>query len=169
MPATAIRYTTTQTATMLGITPGRVRQLAHGRGVGARTIDGWMFSTADIEALRERAPGRPRADIEPRDYLTLSPQEATLIVAALNDHLRTPGIGERDELMLTVLDSVGPDAEGDRLDEMYGVSDWKGLVVRVSALSHEQAAMVMDAAEAYWGLDPHADNIEDDLHAVGLI
>lgn len=166
MPTT---YTAAQVAAMLGVTVGRVRQLAHSRSVGERTIDGWQFTGGDVVALRDRKPGRPHTDIEPRDFLTLSPQEATLIVAALNGHLRTPGVGERDELMLTVLDSVGPDAEGDRLDEMYGVSDWKGLVVRVSSLSHEQAAMVMDAAEAYWDLAPHADNIEDDLHAVGLI
>lgn len=147
-------YTTNEAAAMLGITPGRLRQLATGRRAGKRTIEGWRFTDADIAALRDRPAGRPSSDTPlVRDFLTLSPEEAQLIVAALNGHLRTEGISPRDELLLSILDCVGPGAEGDRLDEIFGVPKWRALVVRLSALTEAQCAMVLDAAEAFWHKD----------------
>lgn len=147
-------YTTNEAAAMLGITPGRLRQLATGRRAGKRTIEGWRFTDADIAALRDRPAGRPpREALRIRDFLTLAPEEARLIVAALNGHLRTEGIAARDELLLAILDSVGPDAEGDRLDELYSVTDWRALIVRISALTDAQAALVLDAIEAFWRSD----------------
>ena len=144
-------YTTNEAAAMLGITPGRLRQLATGHRAGKRTIEGWRFTGADIAALRDRPAGRPASDApRVRDFLTLSLEEARLIVAALNGHLRTEGISPRDELLLSILDSVGPDAEGERLDEIYGVTEWRAIIVRLSALTEAQCAMVLDAAEAFW-------------------
>lgn len=144
-------YTTDEAATMLGITPDRVRKLALAGRAGTRGIYGWQFSPEDIAALRDRPPGRPpREALRIRDFLTLSPEEARLITAALNGHLRTEGISPRDELLLSILDSVGPDAEGERLDKIYGVTEWRALIVRLSALTDTQAAMVLDAAEAFW-------------------
>lgn len=162
-------YTTNKAAAMLGITPGRLRQLATGRRAGKRTIEGWRFTDADIAALRDRPAGRPSSDTPlVRDFLTLSPEEAQLIVAALNGHLRTEGIAARDELLLAILDSVGPDAEGDRLDELYSVTDWRALIVRISALTDAQAALVLDAIEAFWhgDLDLPANEL---LGNVGLL
>lgn len=163
-------YTTNQAAAMLGITPGRLRQIAMTGRAGTRTIDGWRFSDADIAALRHRKPGRPSdSDVYVRDFLTISPQEARLIVAALNGHIRTPAwVSERDELLLAVLDSVGPDAEGERLDEQYGVTDWRSLIVRIAGLTDAQARMVFDAAERFWASD-HERGADELLSEVGLL
>src|SRR5690606_4779303 len=162
-------YTTNQAAAMLGITPGRLRQLAMTGRAGTRTIEGWRFSDADIAALRDRKPGRPSdSDVRVRDFLTLTPEEARLIVAALNRHIRTPGVSDRDELLLSILDSVGPDAEGERLDEQYGVTDWRSLIVRIAALTDAQAGMVFDAAERFWASD-HERGTDELLSEVGLL
>lgn len=166
MPTT---YTTAEAAALLGVTPGRLRQIATEGRAGERTIQGWRFRDSDLAALRTRQPGRPRVDLEPRDVLTLSPQEATLVVAALNGHVRTPGVAAQQELLLSVFDSCGPDCEGERLDEVHGVADWRGLIARIAALSDAQADMVLEAAAAFWELGGHADHIADDLHTVGLV
>ena len=85
-------YTTNQAAAMLGITPGRLRQIAMTGRAGTRTIEGWRFSDADIAALRDRKPGRPSdTDVYVRDFLTLIPQEARLIVTAPPLAPGTPG------------------------------------------------------------------------------
>ena len=47
-------------AVELGITPRRVAALARSRGVGKRLGVRYVFSPADVEALRVRQPGRPR-------------------------------------------------------------------------------------------------------------
>jgi len=54
-------YGVEQVAEELGITPARVRALATSRGVGAHLGRGetWVFRRADIEAMRDRKPGRP--------------------------------------------------------------------------------------------------------------
>lgn len=161
-------YTTNEAAAMLGITPGRLREIAYTGRAGHRTIEGWRFTDEDIARLRNRRPGRPSADVRVRDFLTLSPQEARLIVAALNGHIRTQGVPERDELLLAILDSVGPDAEGERLDELYGVTDWRSLIVRIAALTDAQAWMVFDAAERFWASD-HERGTDELLSEVGLL
>lgn len=161
-------YTTNEAAAMLGITPGRLREIAYTGRAGHRTIEGWRFTDEDIARLRNRRPGRPSADVRVRDFLTLSPQEARLILAALNGHIRTPGVSERDELLLAILDSVGPDAEGERLDELYGVTDWRSLIVRIAALTDAQAGMVFDAAERFWASD-HERGTDELLSEVGLL
>lgn len=162
-------YTTNQAAAMLGITPGRLRQIAMTGRAGTRTIEGWRFSDADIAALRDRKPGRPSdTDVRVRDFLTLSPQEARLIVAALNCHIRTPGVSDRYELVLFILDSVGPDANGERLDELYGVTNWRALIARIADLTDAQAAMVFDAAERFWASDYERD-ADKVLSDVGLL
>lgn len=104
----------------------------------------------------------------PYDFLTLSPAEARLIVAALNGHVATPGIPARDELALAITDSCGPDAEGERLDTLYGVRDWRALVARISALSDPQAADVLAAATAFWSGD-HGLYLDESLQRVGLL
>lgn len=56
--------TVDQVAAELGIVPRTVRQLAQHRGVGLRVEGGnravWLFTPADLEALRERKVGRPK-------------------------------------------------------------------------------------------------------------
>lgn len=141
-------YTTAEAAATLGVSQARVRQLAQDRKLGERTIDGWRFTTADITRMERRPAGRPPQRV--RDYLTLSPNEAALITDMLNGHLRTEGVAARDELTLSLIDSVGPNAEGARLDTQHGVEDWRSLVVRVTGLSEPQAAGVIDAAGRYW-------------------
>ena len=53
-------YSADEVAAELGITPQRVRALAQSRGVGTK-VGGymWTFTSRDIEAMRERKPGRP--------------------------------------------------------------------------------------------------------------
>lgn len=89
----------------------------------------------------------------PFEFLTLTRPEAMLIVASLNGHLRTPGISAYDELTLTIADSLGPDAEGERLDTYYGVEDWRELLARILALTEPQSAAVLDAVERFWDAD----------------
>lgn len=52
--------TTAEAALELGISEGRVRQLADSRNVGRKVGDRRYFTPADVDAMRERAPGRPR-------------------------------------------------------------------------------------------------------------
>ncbi len=52
--------TTAQVAALLGISRDRVPRLARSRGVGRRVGRDWLFSPAEVAALRLRKPGRPR-------------------------------------------------------------------------------------------------------------
>ena len=47
-------------ARTLGITSARVRALAVSRKVGTKVGRDWIFTLQDIEAMRERKPGRPK-------------------------------------------------------------------------------------------------------------
>lgn len=105
--------------------------------------------------------------MKPFEFLTLHPNEARLIVAALNGHLRGEGIAAYDELRLSIGDSCGPDAEGGRLDEMYEVGDWRMFVQRIYSLTEAQAASVLNAAASFW--DAGGDSIEEQLADVGLL
>jgi hypothetical protein len=50
-----------EVAAQLGITGRRVRALAESRGLGAKVgKNTWVFRAADVEAMRERVPGRPK-------------------------------------------------------------------------------------------------------------
>lgn len=51
--------TAPQAAERLGVSPGRVRQLAVARGVGKRVGRDWIFTEADLAAMTDRRPGRP--------------------------------------------------------------------------------------------------------------
>lgn len=51
---------TRHAAAILNLTPKRVRELAKSRGVGQQLGREWVFRRADIEAMRNRRPGRPR-------------------------------------------------------------------------------------------------------------
>lgn len=104
----------------------------------------------------------------PYEFLTLTPPEARLIVAALNGHLRTAGIAAHSELAISIADSCGPDCEGDRLDTLYGVADWERLVARVTHLTEDQADAVLTSAAAFWAgdLDLYTDEA---LQNVGLL
>lgn len=55
-------YTTVQAAAEIGLTPGRVRQLARSLGVGRHHGRDWMFSEADIAALRARDAGDTKGE-----------------------------------------------------------------------------------------------------------
>ena len=58
--------TTTQIAARLGITPGRVRQLAQARGLGTLVTPNLrLYTEADAERMRGRTPGRPRKRRDP--------------------------------------------------------------------------------------------------------
>jgi hypothetical protein len=53
--------TTSQAAKELGVHPSRVRRMATARGIGMKLTDRlWVFSAAEVEAMRVRKPGRPR-------------------------------------------------------------------------------------------------------------
>lgn len=52
-------YTTADAAANLGISIRRVQQLAASRELGTRVGRDILFAAADIEAMRERTPGRP--------------------------------------------------------------------------------------------------------------
>jgi len=157
-------YTTNQAAAMLGITPGRLRQIAMTGRAGHRTIEGWRFTDEDIARLRHRRPGRPSADVRVRDFLTLSPQEARLIVAALKRRSRTPGVSERYELLISILNSV---SHAKCFDELYGPG-WRSLIARIADLTDAQARMVFDAAERFWASD-HERETDELLSEVGLL
>jgi len=51
--------TTNQVAAELGISRDRIPRLARSRGVGQRVGRDWLFTAADVEAMRDRRPGRP--------------------------------------------------------------------------------------------------------------
>jgi hypothetical protein len=52
-------YSTTDTATRLGIDPSRVRRLAEKYGIGTKVgARAWVFTDADIERLRAISTGR---------------------------------------------------------------------------------------------------------------
>lgn len=60
---TAGPITTKQVAERLGIDPSRVIRLAAKYGIGAKLGRDWLFTAADVDALRDRStgkPGRPR-------------------------------------------------------------------------------------------------------------
>lgn len=102
------------------------------------------------------------------EFLTLTPPEARLIVAALNGHLRSPGIAAYDELSLSIADSCGPHCAGERLDIDFNVPDWEMLVQRVANLSEAQANAVLNATEAFWQQDDSL-AIDEMLQKVGLL
>lgn len=53
-------HTTTETAALLGIDESRVKRMAAARGLGRKFGERvWMFSDADVEAMRVRKRGRP--------------------------------------------------------------------------------------------------------------
>ena len=52
-------YDTREVAALLGISPQRVRALAKSREVGFKVGNAWAFDRLDLEAMRERRPGRP--------------------------------------------------------------------------------------------------------------
>lgn len=51
---------TTETAQLLGVSPGRVRQLAASRHLGIKLGRIWIFTRDDIDAMRIRKAGNPR-------------------------------------------------------------------------------------------------------------
>jgi predicted RNase H-like HicB family nuclease len=52
-------FTSAEAAALLGISVRRVQALARARGVGRRHGRALLFSQDDLDALRERKPGRP--------------------------------------------------------------------------------------------------------------
>lgn len=54
--------TVPQAAVELGITEGRVRTIARARNLGWRIGREYLFQPADIDAMRDRKPGRPRRE-----------------------------------------------------------------------------------------------------------
>jgi predicted RNase H-like HicB family nuclease len=52
-------YTSAEAAALLGISVRRVQALARARGVGRRHGRALLFTKDDLDALRERKPGRP--------------------------------------------------------------------------------------------------------------
>jgi len=52
-------FTTADVAVQLGISRRRVLALAHQRGVGTKRGRDLIFTSADIDAMRHRIPGRP--------------------------------------------------------------------------------------------------------------
>lgn len=56
-------YSTTEAAQMLGVDVSRVRRMAANRGLGQHVGRAWVFTVGDIDAMRDRPPGRrPAAD-----------------------------------------------------------------------------------------------------------
>ena len=53
-------YSTAAAAAELGISPGRIRQLAVSRHVGRKLGRDWVFTAGEIDLMRVRRPGRPR-------------------------------------------------------------------------------------------------------------
>lgn len=139
-----------------------MRVLASALGLAPATVQYWRDGTHGTPA---DLPDRLTALSDPCEYLSLSEAEASLVVDALNGHMATGGA--RSELLLAVYDSVGlPDSESDDLAATWGVTDRRGLVARIAALSDAQAAGVLRAAQAYWEAGgEHAER----LSAVGLI
>ncbi len=54
-------WSATAAAAELGIDPSRVRRIAQRRGLGRKLGTVWVFTDADIAAMRVRVTGRPRA------------------------------------------------------------------------------------------------------------
>lgn len=54
--------TSKQVAALLGVTPGRIRQLTQTTGIGTKIGDVWIFRSADVEALRKRRTIADRSD-----------------------------------------------------------------------------------------------------------
>lgn len=52
-------YSVKEAAALLGVCKSRVRQLAHSRKLGITLGRIWIFTQADIEAMRTRKPGKP--------------------------------------------------------------------------------------------------------------
>ncbi len=64
MPEDSKLLTTKEVAVLLGISPRRVRELAKSRKLGQQisqqiTREEWRFTESDIEAMRDRRPGKP--------------------------------------------------------------------------------------------------------------
>ena len=53
-------YSTAEVAGILHVSDGRVRQLASSRGTGQHVGRSLVFTSADIAAMLDRTPGRPR-------------------------------------------------------------------------------------------------------------
>lgn len=61
-------YTSSDVADQLGVSINLVRTLSRDRNVGTRLGRDWLYSKADVEALRKRRPrGRPRKMQETND------------------------------------------------------------------------------------------------------
>jgi hypothetical protein len=69
-------FNVSQVAAQLGICNSRVRQLAHSRHLGITLGRIWMFTEADIEAMRIRKPGNPRKHRKPLNLDTAIPWSA---------------------------------------------------------------------------------------------
>lgn len=54
--------TVPQAALELGITEGRVRTIARTRNLGWRIGREYLFRATDIDAMRDRKPGRPKRE-----------------------------------------------------------------------------------------------------------
>jgi hypothetical protein len=52
-------FNVSQVAVQLGICGSRVRQLAHSRHLGTTLGRIWIFTQADVEAMKVRIPGNP--------------------------------------------------------------------------------------------------------------
>ena len=61
-----MNYTTKQVAAELGISAVRVRQLAYSREVGSKHGRDFLFTARDIDAMRIRPTGRPKARPTPK-------------------------------------------------------------------------------------------------------
>jgi len=56
-------FTTTDAATMLGLSDNAVRLIARKNEIGTRIGNHWTFTPADIEKMKHRTPrGRPRKE-----------------------------------------------------------------------------------------------------------
>ena len=79
-------YSADEVAAELGITPQRVRALAQSRGVGTK-VGGymWAFTASDVDAMRERKPGRPAKESEMSSEKTMhmDPKLTREIIAAV--------------------------------------------------------------------------------------
>ena len=110
-------YSADEVASELGITPQRVRALAQSRGVGTK-VGGymWTFTPSDIDAMRERKPGRPAKESNmssdrPVYYVERIKADHLGDTSAFND-AEIAGLIDRQEAAITeALDSHGYDVE----------------------------------------------------------